>query len=71
MTPDETVRRFTSYARSNFFRLRAGLPLTGNQLNGLKSRGVIIWHDFPCGWICDPAICEAFDRRWPKNRAIK
>jgi len=71
MTPEEIVARFTTYARSNFVKLRAGLPLTGNQLNGLKLRGVVVWQDFPAGWICDPTISEALDRRWPKDPCDK
>jgi hypothetical protein len=71
MTPDEIVSRFTINARSNFVRLRAGMAITGAQLNGLKLRGVVVWQDFHCGWTCDPAIAEAFDRRWPKHPADK
>jgi hypothetical protein len=67
MTADETVARFSTRARANFVKLRLGMAVTGAQLNGLKLRGVLVWQDFPCGWICDPAISEAFDRRWPKR----
>jgi len=67
MTPDDIVARFSTRARANFVKLRLGMAVTGAQLNGLKLRGVLVWQDFPCGWICDPAISEAFDRRWPTH----
>jgi len=66
MTPDQIVSRFTIGARSNFVKLRAGISITGAQLNGLKLRRAVLWQDFPSAWVCDPAVCEAFDRRWPK-----
>jgi len=71
MTPDEQVARFSVFARTNFVKLRAGIQLTGAQLNGLKLRGVLLCREFPCGWICRPDVCEAFDRRWPKNPTTK
>jgi hypothetical protein len=68
MTPDEAVSRFTINARTNFVKLRAGMALTGNQLNGLKLRGVLVYRSN--GWACDPSVCKAFDRRWPKTADI-
>jgi hypothetical protein len=70
MTPDEIVARFSTRARANFVKLRAGMLVTGAQLNGLKLRGVVVWRERPRGWICDTAISEAFDRRWPKTADI-
>jgi len=67
MTPDQIVRRLSTSARANFAKFRAGMQINGAQLNGLKSRGAVVWQDFPSGWICRPDVARAFDRRWPKN----